>query len=61
MNSPQYEAAYADHQAAFVLFDRARRDYLAGRILEADYFAAKALYDAVVERFEAAWQCEQDG
>lgn len=54
-----YEEAYAKAYAASAKFIQARNDYLAGKIDDAAFLAAKAEHDATHEEFDAAYAAAQ--
>jgi outer membrane protein TolC len=51
-----YKNALAIADAAFAAYDPIRRDYHAGKVSDADYLAARAIYHASQMKFDDAWR-----
>ena len=58
--STKYELALETNRKATAVFLAIRADYRAGKIKDADFLAAKAIYDAANKEYDAAYAMEQE-
>lgn len=60
MNSQAYEDALDKANAAYHVYEPIRQAYRAQKIGDAEFLAAKAIYDAVNAEYDAAYIAEQN-